>query len=65
MSSLKINVKFQRIIMKIGKNEIFLRGDKLESRAEKEGRPTLEAYIRGAKARNARIILLDSRTLCT
>ncbi|WZZ51358.1 hypothetical protein YC2023_051465 [Brassica napus] len=33
--------------MKIGKNGIFPRGDKLESKAEKEGRPTLEAYIRG------------------
>ena len=60
MSSLKINFKFQGIIMKIEKNGIFPRGDKPESRAEKERRPTLEAYIRGAKERSARTILLYS-----
>ena len=62
MSSLKINVKFQGIIMKIEKNGIFPREDKFESRAE-NGRLALEAYIRGAKARSACTILfrlLDS-----
>ena len=53
MSSLKINVKFQGIIMKIGKNGIFTREDKIESGAEKERQPTLKAYIRGAKEGSA------------
>ena len=43
--------------MKIEKNRIFPRRDKLESRAEKERRPTLKACIREAKERNAKTIL--------
>ena len=42
--------------MKIEKNEVFPRKDKLKSGAEKERRPTLKVYIRGAKARNVMMI---------
>ena len=51
--------------MKIEKKRIFPRGDKLESRAEKEGQPTLEAYIRVAKARSRDTILFILRVFCT
>ena len=65
MSSSKINVKFQMIIMKIQKNGIFPREDKLESGAEKERQPTLKEYIRGAKEGSAGDDSFKPRTLCT
>ena len=54
MSSWKINVKFQGIIIKIEKNVIFSRGDKFESRAEKDTADLRGIYIRGAKEGSTR-----------
>ena len=49
MSSSKINVKFQGIIMKIGKNGIFPREDKLESRGRKGKTFNLKGIYKGGK----------------
>ena len=55
MSSLKVNVEFPRIIMKIEKNGIFPQEDKIDlgQKRKKVNRPK-EEYIRDARAEGAK-----------
>jgi len=48
MSSSKINVKFQKIIMKIGKNGIFRRKDELNPKRIRKAQTDLESIYKGS-----------------